>query len=50
MSKSLGSIGFAALLASFVAPAEANATILGQDAAACTDGSRDSAVLAHTAQ
>jgi uncharacterized protein (DUF2141 family) len=45
MSKSLGSIGFAALLASFVAPAQANATILGQDAAACTDASRDSAVL-----
>lgn len=45
MSKSLGSIGFAALLASFAAPAPAYASILGQDAAACTAGSSDSAVL-----
>ena len=45
MSKSLGSIGFAALVASFAAPAPAHASILGQDAAACTAGSSDSAVL-----
>jgi uncharacterized protein (DUF2141 family) len=45
MLKSLGSIGFAALLATFVAPAPASAAILGQDAAACTASSPDSAVL-----
>jgi len=45
MSKSLCLVGFASLVATFLASAPANATILGQDAAACTDGSRDSAVL-----
>ena len=45
MLKSLGSIGIAALLATFLSPAAANATILGQDAAACTAGASASAVL-----
>jgi uncharacterized protein (DUF2141 family) len=45
MLKSLGSISFAALLARFLAPAAANAASVGQDAAACTAGSSDSAVL-----
>jgi uncharacterized protein (DUF2141 family) len=45
MSKSLGPIGFAALLTTIASPAPANAMILGQDAAACTAGSSDSAVL-----
>ena len=45
MSKSLASIGFAVLLASFLALVPANATILGQYAAACTAGASDSAVL-----
>jgi uncharacterized protein (DUF2141 family) len=45
MSKSLVRIGFAALLATTLSPASANAPILGQDAAACMPGSPDSAVL-----
>jgi uncharacterized protein (DUF2141 family) len=45
MSKSLGLIGFAALLATTTSPAPANAAILGQDAPACTVGASDSAVL-----
>src|SRR5512133_547731 len=45
MSKSLGWIGFAGLLAAIVAPASANATILGRDADACVAGANDSAVL-----
>jgi uncharacterized protein (DUF2141 family) len=45
MSKSLASIGFAALLATVMPAAAAHATILGEDAAACTAGASDSAVL-----
>lgn len=45
MSKSLGSIGFVALLVSFPALTPGHAAILGQDAEACTAGASDTAVL-----
>jgi uncharacterized protein (DUF2141 family) len=45
MSKSLALVGFAALLATFSVSAPAQGAILGRDAAACTAGSSESAVL-----
>jgi uncharacterized protein (DUF2141 family) len=45
MSKSVGRIGFSALLATVASPVLANAPILGQDASACMAGASDSAVL-----
>jgi uncharacterized protein (DUF2141 family) len=45
MSKSFGQIGFAALLVTMMSPVAAQATILGGDAAACSTGVRDTAVL-----
>lgn len=45
MSKSLGAISLAVVLAASASPAPAGAPILGRDAAYCTAGASDSAVL-----